>query len=131
MIRPKSPCSENAAGEFPPDSRHNPDRRAYLFRNGREVAAEKVNLVGSGPLGEHVLMLERGGDGLRWIGVTHHPDPTQPGQPEESVMARVRVADAFNEETARIAHPGMTMIITDLPSHPDRRSSEGFVILNS
>ena len=76
-------------------------------------------------------MLERGDDGLYWVGVTHSPDPSQPSLPEASVADRLRVPDDFNRVLAGNLHLGMTFALTDLPSHPDRRSGADFVIMTS
>ncbi|PRY69872.1 L,D-transpeptidase-like protein [Marivita geojedonensis] len=107
------------------------ERRIYLFSNGREIASESISIAGNGPFGEHVLILERHGNVVKWVGITHHPDPMQPQKPEESVVDRIQVSDAFNRQLRSVLHPGMTMIVSDLPSHPDRRSDEDFVILSS
>ena len=107
------------------------DRAIYLFREGEEIARASVDILGGDRFGEHVLMLERGDDGLYWVGVTHSPDPSQPSLPEASVADRLRVPDDFNRVLAGNLHLGMTFALTDLPSHPDRRSGADFVIMTS
>lgn len=105
--------------------------RIHLFQDGREVASEKFEVLNSGPLGEHVLMLEGSGDTLRWVGITHHKDPVNPNDPEEAVVDRIAVSDRFKKQLLNAMHPGMTFIISDFPSHPDKRSGTDFVILSS
>ncbi|MDB6179703.1 L,D-transpeptidase [Paracoccus sp. Z330] len=107
------------------------DRRLYLFQNGEERASTKIDVIGPGPVGEHVMMLENLDGGLAWVGVTHHPDPTAPNRPEEDIISRLRIDPEFNRQTAAMLHPGMTLIITDLPSHADSRSGQDFVIMTS
>jgi hypothetical protein len=107
------------------------DRTVYLFENGREVGTTAFDVIGAGPLGEHVLMLDQKDGQLFWVGVTHHADPTRPDQPEGSVINRIRVPDAFNALLRPALHPGMTLIVSDLPSSPDSRTGSDFVIMNS
>lgn len=107
------------------------DRKIYLFQDGREISESRIDLLGGNILGEHVMMLDIANGRPRWIGVTHHPDPVQPRKPEEVVVDRIHVPDAFNDALRSAMHRGMTLIVTDLPSHPDRRSGEDFVILTS
>lgn len=107
------------------------DGRIYLFRNGREVASARLGLHGSGPLGEHVLMLNAMDGGVGWVGVTHHPDPTRPSEPEVSVVDRLALTDDFRAVLRDALHPGLTLILSDLPSRPDTRSGEDFVIMTS
>lgn len=107
------------------------DGRIYLFRNGREVASSRLGLHGSGPLGEHVLLLKATDGGVGWVGVTHHPDPNRPAEPEVSVVDRLALTDDFRAALRDALHPGLTLILTDLPSQPDTRSGEDFVILTS
>lgn len=107
------------------------DGQMYLFRNGREVASSAFSLRGGGPLGEHVLMLQAMNGGVGWVGVTHHPDPTRPGQPEYDVVDRLHIPDNFRAALHDALHPGLTLILSDLPSGPAGRSGEDFVILTS
>ncbi|MDS9469986.1 L,D-transpeptidase [Paracoccus sp. MBLB3053] len=107
------------------------DRRVRLFRNGRETASSDFSLVGEGPLGEHVLMLETTGNGVGWVGVTHHPDPTRPAAPEVSVLERLRIPDAFRAQLHSSLHPGLTLVLSDLPNRPAPDSGGDFVILTS
>ncbi|MEM7074052.1 MAG: L,D-transpeptidase [Pseudomonadota bacterium] len=107
------------------------EARIYLFQDGREVASDTFQVSGGGALGEHVLMLERVGGALHWVGITHHPDPTNPSKPEEAVADRIVVSKAFNKRLTNVMHPGMTLIVSDLPSRPDTRSGADFVILSS
>ncbi|MAM62446.1 L,D-transpeptidase [uncultured Maritimibacter sp.] len=106
------------------------DRRLIVMEDGREVMQEEIAIPDGRPLGEHVLVLkERRDGGLRWMGVTHHPDPTHPLWPEEQVLNRLRMSSRANAHIAERLHPGMTFVVSDLARTPDRRSGEDFVIL--
>ncbi|MGG7644787.1 L,D-transpeptidase [Rhodovulum sp. YNF3179] len=106
------------------------DRRIVVMEDGREVMEDEIGLVEDGPLGEHVLVLQRRrGKGLGWMGVTHHADPLHPLWPEEQVLNRLRLSSAANRHLAERLHPGMTFVVSDLAATPDRRSGHDFVIM--
>lgn len=106
------------------------DRRIALIEDGVEIAEAPLEIDGDAPLGEHVFMLQAAGDGeMRWIGVTFHPDPAQPLAPEAAVMRRLHAPEDFSAALTARMHPAMTMIVSDLAAHPDRRSGTDFVIM--
>lgn len=109
-----------------------PDRRITLLRDGREVLTESFLLDDDRPLGEHVLVLSAAEQGrLRWLGVTHQPDPRRPLQPETSILDRLILTPVTRERLLGFAHPGLTLVISDIAATPDRRSEQGFVIMQS
>ena len=106
------------------------DRRLVLLEDSEEIMESALDLKGDGPLGEHVFVLQdSGADGLRWVGLTHHPDPTQPLRPERAVLGRLNAPHEFNAALKERLHPGLTMVVSDLAATPDRRSGEDFVIM--
>ncbi len=108
------------------------DRRITLIENGEEVAAADLTVNGDPRLGEHVFVL-RGIDGaaqgLTWQGISHHADPGQPAAQEEALIARLSTGPAFVEAMKARMHPGMLLVVTDLPSRPDTRTGMDFVIM--
>ena len=110
------------------------DRTATLLENGSRLALGALEIKGEPKLGEHVFVPRSDGiqpDALAWHGVSHHPDPAQPNAKEEALISRV-VADAdFREALRQSMHPGMLLIVTDLPSGPDTRSGSDFVIMST
>jgi hypothetical protein len=113
------------------------DRRIVLIVDGEDVLEDTLSIAGDGPLGEHVCVLKEadaadaGAAGLRWIGLTYHPDATGAVDPDEAVLNRLTAPPAFRAEMAMRAHPGMMMIVSDLDAHPDRRSGEDLVLMTS
>lgn len=108
------------------------DRRAVLIENGREIAEAPLTIVGSESLGEHVFLLRHPAPDdphLVWHGITHHPDPASPLEPEGTILDRLRTPEDFTAELRQRMHPGMTLIVSDLRATPDRRSDEDFVIM--
>jgi hypothetical protein len=66
---------------------------------------------------------------MAWQGISHHPDPAFPDKPEVQVLNRIRADKAFVAAMAARMHPGMVLIVTDLPTSPDTRSGKDFVIM--
>jgi len=107
------------------------DRKIQLIQDGVSVVEAEIGIREMAILGEHVFLLQAAGDEYRWHGITHHPDPANPQRSEVAVAGRLVVPDHFNRVLIPLMHPGMTMIVTDMPLHPDMRSGEGFVIMTS
>ena len=107
-----------------------------VLENGKPVATGKAVISDPAtPLGRHVFMLvgaDESRKGLVWHAITHHDQTGVPlGQPEEAVLQRIRAdAPVLKEMQARM-HPGMVLITTELPAHPDTRTGADFVLMNS
>jgi hypothetical protein len=89
-------------------------------------------------LGSHVFVLkgiDEGSRGLSWQAIGHHEQAGLSlfghSGSEESVMSRLQADTAFQGALRKRMHPGMVMVVTDNPLHPDRRSGEDFVIMDS
>jgi len=109
------------------------DREIMLLENGDEIARGRLTIKGPKTLGEHVFVLQGAHDGQRgmvWHGISHHEDPAYPHQPEEALISRISADQSFIDQMRPKMHPGMMLIVTELPAHPERRSGEDFVIMN-
>ncbi|QEP30440.1 L,D-transpeptidase [Pukyongiella litopenaei] len=107
------------------------DRTVTVIENSQVVASGPLTIKGGATLGEHVFVLNGLADGgLHWSGITHHPDPANPLAAEETVLNRLSIAPDLAGEILARKHVGMTMILSDLPVSPDRRSGEDFVIMD-
>ncbi len=107
------------------------EKSIVLIENDDEIANGRLTVRG-GDLGEHVFVLSGAhgaGKGLAWQGISHHSDPTFPGKPEENIINRINADTAFVNRMRQSMHPGMILIVTDLPLHPDRRTQSDFVIM--
>jgi hypothetical protein len=108
------------------------DRSIRLIEDSREIAFASLQISGEPRLGEHVFML-RGpsadAKSLTWHGISHHPDPSQPTAPEEALLQRLTTDPAFLEELHTRLHPGTLLVVTDLPTTPDRRTGSDFVVM--
>lgn len=110
------------------------DQEIVLIENSDEIARGRLTIKGSRNLGEHVFVLQGAHNdrrGMAWHGISHHEDPSHPHSPEEALINRLSADNAFIGEMKTRMHPGMMLIVTDLPAHPERRSGEDFVIIDA
>ena len=137
----RHPADWDGAAEYPVTTVivSTADQRIDLLENGDLVAEGRLTIKGLGDrLGSHVFVLKgthEGTQGLSWHAIGHHE---QAGcrtfgaqRTEESVIARLQADTAFQGALRKRMHPGMVMVVTDTPLHPDRRSGEDFVIMTS
>lgn len=112
------------------------DKSAHVLESGAVVAKGLATIAHpEEPLGRHVFMLAGARDGGRrmaWHAFGHH-DRTglELDQPEESVLKRIRVDGAVREAMQARMHPGMVLVTTELPAHPDTRTGDDFVLVNT
>ncbi len=109
------------------------DRKIMLIENGSVVAETEVSIEGDYPLGSHVFLLKGGNaevKGMHWLAISHNTDVDGAFQPEERALHRLRADQGFLGEMKSRMHPGMIMILTDAPLHPDTRSGQDFVIMS-
>jgi hypothetical protein len=109
------------------------DRQIMLIENGDIVATGSIGIKGSGPLGSQVFVLQ-GADasakGMRWSAITYDTDGVYAGKPDSKALSRISADKAFVEQMRQKMHPGMIMILTDIPLEPDTRSGKDFVIMS-
>ncbi|WP_424362091.1 hypothetical protein [Methylocystis parvus] len=90
-------------------------------------------LKDGGKLGSHVFVLNganAAAQGMHWSAITHQQAAT-PLTRDDVVMQRISAEPAFVNEMKARMHPGMTMVLTDAPLSPDKRSSKDFVIVTT
>ena len=63
---------------------------------------------------------------MAWHAIAHGTT----GQPDTSVITRIRAEPDVVEAMRQRMHIGLVLVTTDLPSTPDSRTGEDFVILN-
>lgn len=112
------------------------DMTISVLENGKTVASGPATITDpSMPLGRHVFMLVGANDGrqgLTWHAITHHDQTGIPlGQPDEAVLQRIKSDQAVRQAIAERMQPGMVLITTEPPSHPDTRTGEDFVLINT
>jgi hypothetical protein len=112
------------------------DMTIAVLENGAVVAQGPATIANpEQPLGRHVFMLSGGHEGqqgMTWHAVSHH-DQTGVGlgQPEEAVLRRIKADAKVRQAMAERMHPGMILVTTELPAHPDTRSGTDFVLMDT
>ncbi|WP_442754012.1 L,D-transpeptidase [Methylocystis sp. JAN1] len=109
------------------------DKVIELIENDRVVARSKLTLKDGDRLGSHVFVLNGANTeakGMHWSAITHQQAAT-PLTRDDVVMQRISAEPAFVEEMKARMHPGMTMVLTDTPLSPDKRSGKDFVIVTA
>lgn len=112
------------------------DMSIAVLENGRVVASGPATITDpSSPLGRHVFMLigpHDGVKGMTWHAISHHDQTGIPlGQPEEAVLKRIKSDETVRRAISDRMHPGLILVTTELPSHPDTRSGEDFVLMDT
>ena len=112
------------------------DMTIEVLENGKVVASGPATITDpSTPLGRHVFMLIGANavrQGMTWHAMTHHDQTGIPvGQPDEAVLTRIKADAAVRQAIAERMHPGMVLVTTELPSRPDNRTGEDFVLMDT
>ncbi|WP_339760801.1 L,D-transpeptidase [uncultured Hoeflea sp.] len=111
------------------------DRRLIALKNGAEFISADIGINQPRlPLGTHVYVL-KGLDPAThqydWmaVGLGTGGEASIDVQRELARTARLVIPPDVYTKIARNLHPGATMMLTDLPAHPDTRSATDFVIM--
>lgn len=111
------------------------DSRLIALKNGKEFISADIGIEHPRlPLGTHVYLLKGINPATHvydWMAVglgTGHETAVDV-QREIAATARLVIPPNVYEKIARNLHPGATMMLTDLPAHPETRSATDFVIM--
>lgn len=112
------------------------DMSITLIESGTTVSTGRAVIDNpEKPLGRHVFMLtgqHACRQGLAWKAFGHHDQAgVAPGKPEVSVLKRIHAEQRMLNAIQDRMHPGMLLITTELPAHPDSRSGDDFVLMNT
>jgi len=104
-----------------------------VLENGKIVSSGKAYIKDPGqPLGNHVYILEKPHDerkGLAWHAIGHHPTLASGFQhPDEDTIKRLTAEKTVIAEIQKRMHPGLVLVMSDMPLHEDTRSATDFVI---
>jgi len=108
------------------------DRKIVLIENGSIVAESALTVAGGGSLGNHVFVLagpHAGSLGMSWSVISHGGQAGSSEAPDK-LLQRLRSEDSFVVKLRDKMHPGMVVVVTDAPLHPDTRSGKDFVIMS-
>jgi hypothetical protein len=107
------------------------DKEILLVQNGRVVDRAPLAISGATSVGSNVLVLKglTEGAGTVWTALTHDRSNWDAAQPDDQVLSRLSTTSAFASAMSGAMHPGLVLVTTDLPLHPDSRSGKDFVIM--
>jgi hypothetical protein len=108
------------------------DRKIVLIENGDIVAESALTVTGKDPLGNCVFVLlgaHAGSLGMSWS-VISHSDRAESREAPASLLQRLRSDENFVAKLRDKMHPGMVVVLTDAPLHPDTRSGKDFLIMS-
>jgi len=108
------------------------DKKIVLLENGDVVAESTLTIAGDGPFGGQVLVLQGAhgtSQGMKWSAISHAADAAN-AQPGDQLLQRLKADADFTAKISERMHPGMIVILTDAPLHPDTRSGKDFVIMS-
>jgi hypothetical protein len=107
-----------------------------ILEDGKVIATGKATIKNPGtPLGSHVFILEgtsAAAKGLSWTAVSydHARSDGVKGAPDDAAIRRIGGPPDVIAAMKTRMHPGMVLILTDLPAHPDTRTGEDFVVMS-
>ncbi|MCZ4291466.1 L,D-transpeptidase family protein [Hoeflea alexandrii] len=113
------------------------DRRLIALKNGKEFISADIGIEHPRlPLGTHVYLLQGVNPATHvydWIaiGLGTGDEAAVDVQREIAATARLVIPPDVYGQISRNLHPGATMMLTDLPAHPETRSATDFVIMRN
>lgn len=110
------------------------DSSVTVFQNGHIVIDGMATFRDANrPLGSHVFILtgtHGGQKGMHWHAIGHHADEGSVlFSPSADVLKRITTSKEVTQTIHDRMHPGMVLVTTDLPAHPDTRSGRDFVVM--
>ena len=109
------------------------DRKITIIENGAVLGESPLTVVGDTPLGNQVFVLQGphgSSRGMTWLAISHTADANGNHLSGEQILQRLRASDDVVKKIQERMHPGMVVILTDAPLHPDSRSGKDFVIMS-
>ncbi|TCL69514.1 L,D-transpeptidase [Rhizobium sp. BK251] len=132
----KKPPSDWADGEKHPIVSviaSSADRKILMLQEGDIIAEGSLTVQGSGPLGSHVFVLRgahEGQQGMAWFAISYNSAASATIDPDEKALNRLTADPDFLAKLQANMHPGMMLVLTDLPLDPDTRTGKDFVIMS-
>ena len=104
-----------------------------IIENGNILSESAQTVVGGAQLGNQVFVLQgprSASQGMSWLAISHSADANGNYLSGEQTLQRLRASDDFMKVVQEKMHPGMTVVLTDAPLHPDTRTGKDFVIMS-
>lgn len=108
------------------------DQSIMLIENDRIIAQGPLSVSGGDSIGNHVFSLQASGDSqtLQWIEVSRSGGAGGLFH-KQSVLNRLGLSSDFANAMKSRMHPGMVLVLTDAPLHPNTRSERDFVVMTT
>jgi hypothetical protein len=109
------------------------DKQLVLIENSDVVATGTLTIKGDDDIGNMVFVLNGSSDdamGLHWTAISHAAGDEGSTEPDAQVLQRLSADPSFVKAMSAKMHPGMIMVLTDAPLHPDTRTGHDFVIMS-
>jgi len=111
------------------------DRELYILKDGHILTKGKVDIVRpQETFGSHMFVLvaaHENGHSASWHAISHKTPTSAAGSDASAgeLIGRIQSDAALARQVAELMHPGLVLVMTDAPSHPDTRSKRDFVVM--
>lgn len=109
------------------------DRELTIIRDGEIVERGSIDIVNpKTPLGSHVFVLVGTHDeknSLHWKSIGFSKGGASLVDSGATLIERVESSPALAKKIAELMHPGLILVMTDEPAHPETRTKRGFTVM--
>lgn len=109
------------------------DKELTIIKDGDIVARGKIGITNPGvPLGSHIFVLMgKHGDknALHWKSISFTKGGARLVDSDERLIERIESSPALARKVADQMHPGLILVTTDEPAHPETRTNRDFVVM--
>ena len=119
--------AEHEAGPIVSVIASSADGQIMIIENGIILSESAQTVVGGAQLGNQVFVLQgprSASQGMSWLAISHSADANGNYLSGEQTLQRLRASDDFMKVVQEKMHPGMTVVLTDAPLHPDTRTGK-------
>lgn len=109
------------------------DRELTIIRDGDIIDRGSIGITNPGvPLGSHVFVLV-GSHGkknsLHWKSISFTRGGAKLVDSGAALIDRIESSPALAKKVADLMHPGLILVTTDQPAHPETRTNRDFVVM--
>lgn len=109
------------------------DRELTIIKDGEIIDRGAVEIDRpSDPLGSHVFVLVGSHDAkksLHWKSIGFAKGGAKLADSGAALIERVESSPQLAKRIAELMHPGLILVMTDEPAHPETRSKRGFTVM--
>lgn len=109
------------------------DRELTIIKDGEIIDRGPIELSQpTEPLGSHVFVLVGAHDekkSLHWKSIGFGKSGAKIEDSGAALIERVESSPALAKQIADLMHPGLILVMTDEPAHPETRTKRGFTVM--